>query len=160
MSCLVRLVLGGGECAPLFPACEERTPRGKVTHAAAGVPVSARALREVSEPEPPEGRSSARRGVFAARAADCPPESDAVSVTACNSLPLNAAESPPLPSVAFSLPASLPVSRSPSDKAGPRSAGHRSGLKLLGKSVPVVVVEFAPPWGIVAEIAPSREWSG
>jgi hypothetical protein len=33
-------------------------------------------------------------------------------------------------------------------------------LKLLGKSVPVVVVEFAPPWGIVAEIAPSREWSG
>jgi len=130
-----------------------------VAHAAAGVPVSARALPEVSEPEPPEGRSSARRGVFAARAAEWPPESDAVSVTACNSLPLNAAESPPLPSVAFASPASLPVSLSPSDEAGPRSAGHRSGLKLLGKSVPVVVVEFAPPWGIVAEIAPSREWS-
>jgi len=137
-----------------------------VAHAAAGVPVLARALPEVSlhvggqaEPEPPEGRSSARRGVFAARAAEWPPESDAVSVTACNSLTLKDAGSPPLPSVAFAPPASLPVSLSPSDKAGPRSAGQRSGLKLLGKSVPVVVVEFAPPWGIVAEIAPSREWS-
>ena len=82
-----------------------------------------------------------------------------MSVTACNSLPLNAAESPPLPSVAFSLPAALPLSLSPSDKAGPRIVGRKSGVKLLGKSVPQVVVEFAPPWGIVAEIAPSREWS-
>jgi len=138
-----------------------------------GVPVLARALPEVSlhvggqaEPEPPEGRSSARRGVFAARAAEWPPESDAVSVTACNSLTLNAAGSPTLPSVAACpeprrrvAPASLPVSLSSSDKPGRSIAGQRSGLKLLGKSVPVVVVEFAPPWGIVAEIAPSREWS-
>jgi hypothetical protein len=30
-------------------------------------------------------------------------------------------------------------------------AGHRPPLKLIGKAVPQIVVEFAEPWKIIAE---------
>ena len=32
-------------------------------------------------------------------------------------------------------------------------------MKILGKAVPRVVVEFAEPWRSVAEFAPKKEWS-
>ena len=119
----------------------------------------ARVLPEVVEPEPPEGRSSARRGGFAARADLSNPKADAVSVPASNRLQI----------MGESNPASFgPSSLSSSDTAAavvPSRPGvapvarRRQPLKLLGKSVPVVLMEYAMPWKIIAEIAPTGDWS-
>ena len=32
-------------------------------------------------------------------------------------------------------------------------------MKILGKAVPRVVVEFAEPWKSVAEFGPNKKWS-
>ena len=39
-------------------------------------------------------------------------------------------------------------------------ARRRQPLKLLGKSVPVVLMEYAMPWNFIAEFAPKKDWSG
>ena len=126
----------------------------------------ARVLPEEADQEPTEGRSSARRGGFAARADLSNPKADAVSVPASKSLqiPANRIRQP-----ALSQPKGFPPSSSASaeswasresSRRSPVGIGRqRQPLKLLGKSVPVVVMEYAMPWKIVAEIAPSGDWS-
>lgn len=116
----------------------------------------ARAVPEESEAEPTEGRSSPRRGGFATRADFSSPQADAVSVRSSKSLQIKAESNRVrfAPS-AFSVPDSA-VTVAASVSPGPRPA---SPLKLLGKAVPQVVVEFAPPWNFVAEFRDSGEWS-
>ena len=119
----------------------------------------------------------ARRGGFAARAplrqdfagqADLSnPKADAVSVPASKSLqiPANRIRQP-----ALSMPKGFPPSSSAdfSPVASGRvardalslSKGPRQPLKLLGKSVPVVLMEYVAPWNFIAEFAPRKEWSG
>ena len=127
----------------------------------------ARVLPEESDQEPPEGRSSARRGGFAARADLSNPKADAVSVPASKSLqiPANRIRQP-----ALSLPKGFPPSSSSSSEswASPQSSRRspvgigrqRPPMKLLGKSVPVVLMEYASPWNFIAEFAPRKKWSG
>ena len=55
---------------------------------------------------------------------------------------------------------SNPASFPPSSSASAESWASREPLKLLGKSVPVIFMEYAMPYKLTAEIAPSREWSG
>ena len=122
----------------------------------------ARAWPEESEAEPTEGRSSPRRGVphmRDTRADFSRPEAEALSRPVHKSLPLNAPgnQSRPSVSVAASGKSSAALESSRLSPVG--IAGHRPPLKLLGKAVPQIVVEFAEPWKSVAEIAPSREWS-
>ena len=120
----------------------------------------ARAWPEESEAEPTEGRSSPRRGGFATRADFSRPEAEALSRPVHKSLPLNAAGNPSRPSVSVAASGKSSASLESSRLSPVGIAGHRPPLKLLGKAVPQIVVEFAEPWKSVAEIAPSREWSG
>ena len=119
----------------------------------------ARAWPEESEAEPTEGRSSPRRGGFATRADFSRPEAEALSRPVHKSLPLNAAGNPSRPSVSVAAFGKSSASLESSRLSPVGIAGHRPPLKLLGKAVPQIVVEFAEPWKSVAEIAPSREWS-
>ena len=120
---------------------------------------NARVLPEESDEEPTEGRSSARRGGFAARADLSNPKADAVSVPASNRLQIKGESNPPRfpPSSSADL-ASVAGGRVARDALS-LSKGRRQPLKLLGKSVPVVLMEYAKPWNFIAEIAPTGEWS-
>ena len=120
----------------------------------------ARAWPEESEAEPTEGRSSPRRGGFATHADFSRPEDEALSRPVHKSLPLNAAGNPSRPSVSVAASGKSSASLESSRLSPVGIAGHCPPLKLLGKAVPQIVVEFAEPWKSVAEIAPSREWSG
>ena len=117
-------------------------------------------LPEESDEEPTEGRSSARRGGFAARADLSNPKADAVSVPASNRLQIRGESKPAsvTPSSSADL-SSVAGGRVARDAPSP-SRGRRQPLKLLGKSVPVVLMEYAQPWNLIAEIAPSGDWSG
>ena len=114
-------------------------------------------MPEVVEPEPPEGRSNARRGGVAPRADLSNPNADAVSVPASKSLQINGKSTP-----ASFLPSSSTVAASVASGrvALGLSKGRRQPLKLLGKSVPVVLLEYAMPYKLIAEIGPTSDWSG
>ena len=48
-----------------------------------------------------------------------------------------------------------------SSRRSPVGIGRpRQPLKLLGKSVPVVLMEYAMPYKLIAEIGPTSDWSG
>jgi len=119
----------------------------------------ARAWPEESEAEPTEGRSSPRRGGFATRADFSRPEAEALTRPVHKSLPLNAAGNPSRPSVSVAASGKSSAALESSRLSPVGIAGHRPPLKLLGKAVPQIVVEFAEPWKSVAEIAPSGDWS-
>jgi hypothetical protein len=126
----------------------------------------ARAWPEESEAEPTEGRSSPRRGGFATRADFSKPEAEALSRPVHKSLPLNAAahlggsaRNPSRPSVSVAASGKSSASLESSRLSPVGIAGHRPPLKLLGKAVPQIVVEFAEPWKSVADFRESREWS-
>ena len=120
----------------------------------------ARVLPEEADQEPTEGRSSPRRGGVAARADLSTPEAEALSVPASKSLQINGKSNPASFPPSSSASAESWASRESSRRSPVGIAGHRPPLKLLGKAVPQIVVEFAEPWKSVAEIAPSRDWSG
>ncbi len=120
----------------------------------------ARVLPEVVDQEPTEGRSSARRGGFAARADLSNPKADAVSVPASKSLQINGKSNPASFPPSSSASAESWASRESSRRSPVGIGRPRQPLKLLGKSVPVVLMEFAKPWNFIAEFAPSGDWSG
>ncbi|NLW92938.1 MAG: hypothetical protein GXY34_15220 [Syntrophomonadaceae bacterium] len=74
-------------------------------------------------------------------------------------MPLNAAGNPSRPSVSVAASGKSSAALESSRLSPVGIAGHRPPLKLLGKAVPQIVVEFAEPWKSVEEIAPLREWS-
>ncbi|HSA19631.1 MAG TPA: hypothetical protein P5327_14785 [Kiritimatiellia bacterium] len=74
-------------------------------------------------------------------------------------MPLNAAGNPSRPSVSVAASGKSSAALESSRLSPVGIAGHRPPLKLLGKAVPQIVVEFAEPWKSVAEIAPSGDWS-
>ena len=120
----------------------------------------ARVLPEEADQEPTEGRSSARRGGVAARADLSTPEAEALSVPASKSLQINGKSNPASFPPSSSASAESWASRESSRRSPVGIGRQRQPLKLLGKSVPVVLMEYAMPWKIVAEIAPTGEWSG
>jgi hypothetical protein len=74
-------------------------------------------------------------------------------------LPINAAGNPARPSVSVAASGKSSASLESSCLSPVGIGRPRPPLKLLGKAVPQIVVEFAKPWKSVAEIAPSRDWS-
>ena len=119
----------------------------------------ARVLPEEADQEPTEGRSSARRGGFAARADLSNPKADAVSVPASKSLQINGKSNPASFPPSSSASAESWASRESSRRLPVGIGRQRPPMKLLGKSVPVVLMEYAAPWNLIAEIAPSCDWS-
>ena len=101
-----------------------------------------------------------RRGGLAARADLSTPEAEALSIPASKSLQINGKSNPASFPPSSSASAESWASRESSRRSPVGIAGHRPPLKLLGKAVPQIVVEFAKPWNLIAEIAPSCDWSG
>jgi len=116
-------------------------------------------LPEESDEEPTEGRSSARRGGFAARADLSNPQAEVVSVPASNRLQIKGESNPASFPPSSSIVAPAPLARRSRDEGGSLSKGRRQPLKLLGKSVPVVLMEYAMPYKLIAEIGPTADWS-
>ena len=116
-------------------------------------------LPEESDQEPTEGRSSARRGGFAARADLSNPKADAVSVPASKSLQINGKSHPASFPPSSSASAESWASRESSRRSPVGIGRPRQPLKLLGKSVPVVLMEYAMPYKLIAEIGPTADWS-
>ena len=117
-------------------------------------------LPEESDEEPTVGRSSARRGGFAARADVSNPKADAVSVPASKSLQINGKLNPASFPPSSSASAESWASRESSRRSPVGIGRQRPPMKLLGKSVPVVLMEYAKPWNFIAEFAPKKDWSG
>ena len=160
-------MIGAAESGPPRAPCEERTPSagcgprpppgisGEVWPNGLGEPVL-RACPNGSEAEPPEGRESARRGGFAPRADGTDPTAAAVPGRTSKPLSINGESNP----ARFAPPAcGLARSEPPPASQAPSVRGESRPLKILGKAVPRVVVEFAEPWKSIAEYAHRKEWS-
>ena len=148
--------VGAADSGPPRAPCEERAPSAGSGPRPPPWISAVRACPSGSEAEPPEGRESARRGGFAPRADGTDPTAAAVPCRTSKPLSINGESNP----ARFAPPAcGLARSEPPPASQALSVRGESRPLKILGKAVPRVVVEFAEPWRSVAEYAPRKEWS-
>ena len=83
-----------------------------------------------------------------------------MSIPASKSLQINGKSNPASFPPSSSASAESWASRESSRRSPVGIGRQRQPLKLLGKSVPVVLMEYAKPWNFIAEFAPRKEWSG